>query len=79
MVWGGSVNSLAIILKNYYVPAWEGNILKQHLTALQIIQSSYLSCGESLTIAVYCYANIKHVFENITYIAKNNQSCWPKL
>ena len=81
MVWGGSVNSLAIILKNYYVPAWEGNILKQlqHLTALQIIQSSNLSCGESLTIAVYYYANIKHVFENITYIAKRHQSCWPKL
>ena len=55
MVWGGSVNSLAFILKNYFVPAWEDNILKQlpHLTALQIIQSSYFSCGESSTMAVY--------------------------
>ena len=55
MVWGGSVNSLAFILKNYFVSAWEDNILKQlpHLTALQIIQSSYFSCGESSTMAVY--------------------------
>ena len=75
------MNSLAFILKNYYVPALEDNILKQlpHLTALQIIQSSYFSCGESLTIALYYYANIKHVFENITYIANIHQSCWPKL
>ena len=81
MVWGGSVNSLAFILKNYYAPAWEGNILKQlpHLTALQIIQSSYFSCEEYLTMAVYHYANIKHVLRNITYIAKRHQSCWPKL
>ena len=55
MVWGGSVNSLAFLLKNYFVPAWEGNILNQlpHLTALQIIQSFYFSCGESSTMAVY--------------------------
>ena len=34
------MNSLAFILKNYFVPAWEVNILKQlpHLAALQIIQ-----------------------------------------
>ena len=43
------------------------------LVALQIFQSSYLSCGESFnhnTLSHYHYIHIEHIFENITYITK---------
>ena len=48
------------------------------LVALQIFQSLYLSCGESLnhnTKSHYYEAHIEHISENITYITKKT----PKL
>ena len=51
MVWGTSMNLLALILKTYLiVPALQVNFLEKipHLVALQIFKSSYLTCGESL-------------------------------
>ena len=73
MVWGTSVNSLALILKQF-VPALQVNFLERlpKLVALQIFQSSHLS-WESLnhnTLSHYYQTHIEHIFENITYITK---------
>ena len=81
MVWGTSVNSLALILKTiFFVPALQVSFLEKlpQLVALQIFQSSLLSCGESLnhnTLSHYHYIHIEHISENITYITKKT----PKL
>ena len=51
MVWDALENSLALILKkNQFISALQVNFLEKlpKLVALQIVQSSYLSCGESL-------------------------------
>ena len=71
IVWGTSVNSLALILKTINLQV---NFLEKlpKLVALQIFQSSYLSCGESLnhnTVSHY-QTHTEHIFENITYITK---------
>ena len=53
-VWGTSVNSLALIFKTIYLflrmHALQVDFLEKlpKLVALQIFQSLYLSCGESL-------------------------------
>ena len=48
----------------------------------QIFQGSYLSCGESLNhniLSHYYLTDIKHIFENITYITKNTPKMVAKI
>ena len=52
------------------------------LVALQIFQSSDLSCGVSLahynTLSHYYHTHIEHISENITHVTKRHQSWQPK-
>ena len=79
---GHSVNLLALIPKTIYLflPCKLHFLDKlKQLVALQIFQSSYLSCEESLnhnTSSYYYYTQIKHISETLDILQKSQQSWW---